>query len=93
MQKTDTIQDATSREFLLWVFRLRKRYCVRGHSMEPLFRPGDEVLINHRAYRSNKPTENDLVVAQHPNKPEVKLIKRVATVQQNGACFLVGDNP
>ena len=93
MQKCDTLPDTRPIDFLLWLLRLRKRFRVNGPSMEPLFETGDEVLINPRAYRRKKPLPNELVVAQHPIQPEMKLIKRVVSVDKYGACFLVGDNP
>lgn len=63
-------------------------YRVTGNSMLPNLKDGDKVLV--------KPCESyqigDIVVAQHPFKQSVVLIKRVSEIHENGL-FLVGDNP
>jgi len=35
----------------------------------------------------------DVVVARRPDRPELKIIKRVAAIDAGGAIFLAGDNP
>lgn len=79
-------------EFMLWLARRRRRFCVTGYSMQPLLQPGDEVLIDPRAYASELPQPGDLVVACHPLRPDVQIIKRVTAVQAE-QCTLRGDNP
>ena len=59
--------------------------------MVPLLKPGDEVLIDLSAYVQHPPCINDIVVAQHPYR-DIRLIKRVIAVSENGCCFLKGDN-
>jgi nickel-type superoxide dismutase maturation protease len=61
--------------------------------MLPLLKPGDEVLVNPRAYRGTAPRPGDIVVARHPFQPELKMIKRVSAVLDNGHYQLQGDNP
>ena len=61
--------------------------------MLPTLEPGKEVLINPRAYAQQPPQGQDLVVAEHPQRPGFRLIKRVAAVDGEGACDLRGDNP
>ena len=61
--------------------------------MAPLLEPGDEVLVDTRAYRRTSPHPGDLVVARHPYRTDLLLIKRVARVLENGYCVLEGDNP
>lgn len=61
--------------------------------MAPLLEPGDEVLVDACAYRQTPPRPGDLVVAQHPYRADLLLIKRVARVRGNGYCTLEGDNP
>lgn len=80
-------------ELLLWLARRRRRFRVTGHSMQPLLKPGDEVLINPRAYAGASPRPGDLVVARHPLRPNIKIIKRVTAVATNGGVILHGDNP
>lgn len=61
--------------------------------MLPQLVPGDHVLVNPRAYRHRLPEPGDLVVACHPNRPTLRLVKRVAAVLDDGRCILIGDNP
>ncbi|NJL46471.1 MAG: nickel-type superoxide dismutase maturation protease [Leptolyngbyaceae cyanobacterium SM2_5_2] len=59
--------------------------------MLPLLHPGEEVLVNTYAYRAGPPQAGDLVVAQHPTQPGLRLIKWVVYVDGQ-ACFLRGIN-
>jgi nickel-type superoxide dismutase maturation protease len=61
--------------------------------MSPLLQPGDEVLIDPRAYRYQAPRPGDVVVVRHPYRTDVRLIKRVAAILEDGRCRLEGDNP
>jgi len=89
----DELQHINLREFLLWLLRFRRRYRISGNSMLPLLKPGDEVLINPRAYRRAQPQPGDIVVTRHPHRPKLRLIKRVVSVTAAGSCILEGDNP
>ena len=83
---------SNNQELLLWLLRLRQRFCVTGASMFPLIKAGEEVLVDTRAYRRRFPEIGDLVVARHPHHYNLKIIKRVALVDKNGSCFLLGEN-
>lgn len=61
--------------------------------MFPLLEPGDEVLVDPRAYWQSPPQPGEIVVAQHPYKGDLKIIKRVVAVADNGRIHLRGDNP
>ncbi len=61
--------------------------------MIPHLQPGDELLVNARAYRRRLPQIGDIVVAPRPDRPDVIMIKRVASVEQDGEVVLRGDNP
>jgi nickel-type superoxide dismutase maturation protease len=89
----DDLKDTDLGEFLLWMIRRRFRYRVTGNSMLPLLQPGDEVLVDRRAYRSMRPLPGDLVVARHPFQKGVRLIKQVVAVDDAGRCQLEGTNP
>ena len=56
--------------------------------MQPTLNNNDVVLI--------EPTDNiavgDIVLAQHPYKQSVKMLKRVEKIDENGRFLLVGDN-
>ena len=86
------ISPLSIKELLLWALRRRDRLRITGRSMLPLLQPGDEVLVNPRAYRRQPPEPGDIVVARHPNQ-DLKLVKRVVVVRDDGDCLLSGDNP
>ncbi len=87
------IRDSNVVDILLWLLRQRQRFRVEGISMLPWLQPGDEVLVNRRAYRRTLPSVEDVVVVWSPEQPDIRLIKRVISIDQSGACFLQGDNP
>lgn len=87
------LPDITWREFFFWIFRLRRRVRVTGSSMLPLLKPNDEVLVDIKAYQQAKPKVGDVVVAKHPEKHNLEIIKRITEVFQNDRYFLKGDNP
>jgi nickel-type superoxide dismutase maturation protease len=80
-------------DVLLWLTRQRRRFRVTGLSMLPLLQPGDEILVNFKAYRNQPPQPGDIIVAQHPYKPQTRIVKRVTEVRPDGSCFVKGDNP
>jgi nickel-type superoxide dismutase maturation protease len=61
--------------------------------MIPNLHPGDEILYDARAYQRFAPQVGDIVVASRPDRPEITMIKRVASVQEDGYLILAGDNP
>ncbi|MCP5098872.1 MAG: nickel-type superoxide dismutase maturation protease [Chloroflexi bacterium] len=60
--------------------------------MLPLLHEGDVVLVHPGAYHRQPPQVGDIVVAQHPFRTDVTLIKRVTAVDENGRLYLIGDN-
>ncbi len=80
-------------ELLLWILRLRWRFRVTGASMSPLLAAGDEVLVNPVSYWYRRPKPGDIVVARHPYRTDVKLVKLVRAVRADGHCVLAGLNP
>ena len=89
---TTTIPEADYREFLWWLLRQRKRLKVTGKSMLPLLQPGEEILINPYSYYKTLPKINDVIVTTHPLYSELTIIKRVTAIDNDGNCFLIGDN-
>lgn len=88
-----TLDHANWADVGLWLWRRRRRLRVEGRSMLPTLEPGQEVLINPRAYAQQPPQVQDVVVAEHPQRPGFRLIKRVVAVDGEGCCDLRGDNP
>ncbi len=60
--------------------------------MLPLLQPGEEILVDTQAYKNKLPKPGDLVVAKHPHLSNLRLVKRVTGVFEDGSCFLKGDN-
>ncbi|MEO0539066.1 MAG: nickel-type superoxide dismutase maturation protease [Cyanobacteria bacterium P01_A01_bin.123] len=94
-------------DLLLFLIRRRQRFRITGTSMLPLLKPGEEVLVAPVQWRRNQqdgiaPTgqssgitldTGDLVVACHPFRPNLRLIKRVIAVRDDQTYLLMGDNP
>lgn len=78
-------------DVVLWLLRLRRRFRIVGASMVPLLEEGSEVLINPFAYRQRRPASGQLVVADHPHQPGLRVIKWVMYTEPQG-CFLKGLN-
>lgn len=91
MTKTD-LAASSYQEFFLWLLGKRKRFRVQGNSMLPLLQPGEEILIDRHAYQSSLPQVGELVVAIHPEKVNLPIVKRVKAITPEGKYFLIGDN-
>ncbi len=78
--------------FPLAAFLVGRRVIVRGESMLPALRPGDRVLFDRLAYLIERPRRGDVVLARHPARPGVLMVKRVAEGGPDGY-LLLGDNP
>lgn len=61
--------------------------------MDPTLIHGDTVVIHPNAYRKALPAIGDLVFARHPFKTDVRLVKRVHSLDREGLLDLRGDNP
>ncbi|XRQ04202.1 nickel-type superoxide dismutase maturation protease [Actinomadura welshii] len=60
---------------------------VAGDSMLPALRPGDWLLVR----RGARPVPGDVVVARHPERPELLIVKRAARRDGDG-WWLESDN-
>jgi nickel-type superoxide dismutase maturation protease len=89
----EAVPGSGARELLLWLVRRRRRFRVTGASMLPALKPGDVVLADPSAYRHSYPQPGDIVIARHPLRRDVYLVKRVSAVMDDGRCRLEGDNP
>jgi len=73
---------------LLFVGR-RRLLKIEGDSMHPTLKSADVVLVDPRASIAI----GDIVVAKHPYKQSVKMIKRVESIDPGERYVLKGDNP
>jgi len=87
------MQQSNCKEILLWLTRRRQRCRVMGPSMLPLLSSDDEVLVDLLAYRYKPPLVGDIVIARHPTRVELQIIKRIKGVDEDGRYQLRGENP
>jgi nickel-type superoxide dismutase maturation protease len=73
---------------ILFLLGRRAVYRVAGNSMLPGLKEGDTVMIDPRA----TVIPGDIVLAAHPFKSSVKMLKRVSAVDTAGRYTVVGDN-
>lgn len=78
------------RELVALALGRRRLHRVRGHSMAPGLREGDLVVLDPRAFHHRAPRPGEVVVVRHPYRG-VHLVKRVATVGNDGRIRVVGD--
>src|SRR5690349_3155031 len=83
------LPEANWKEKVLFYFGKRRAIRVEGDSMLPNLKNGDGILIDADAFIS----AGDIVLAKHPFKKSVIILKRLAEIDANGNYFLVGDNP
>jgi len=70
------------------------RVAVAERSMEPALHPGDWLLV-YRTIRAGRPPRvrpGQVVVARHPGRPELLLVKRAAR-RELGGWWLASDHP
>jgi len=60
--------------------------------MEPTLHAGDIVLVDNRAFLTNSPMVGDVVLATHPRRADVEIVKRVSLVDAEMGCYLESDN-
>lgn len=61
---------------------------VTGNSMTPTVSDGSSVLIK----RTKSFIAGDIVLAHHPFKKSVKILKRIESITPDHTYFLIGDN-
>ena len=64
------------------------RIAVAERSMEPVLRPGDWLLVR----RTRRVRPGQIVVARHPERPAMLIVKRAAR-RQDGGWWLESANP
>ena len=65
---------------------------INGHSMWPTY--ADQHVVTFRLVSPPQHVPpGTVVLAQHPLKPDVKVVKRVRHITDDGRLFLEGDQP
>ena len=85
----DTLPNASLIDRALYRFRRLRGFTVEGDSMLPVIKNGDIVLIRPGSAFA----VGDIVLASHPYKASVKILKRVAAIDALNKVTLIGDNP
>ena len=82
------LRPPTWKERLLYFLGRRIAFLVEGDSMSPTLNDGDTVLIHPGAAIG----VGDIVLAEHPYKSSVTILKRVSGLDADGLVNLTGDN-
>ena len=82
------LPQATWKERLLYFIGRRHGFLIEGNSMAPTLLDGHSVLIDPRA----RIEAGDIVLARHPYKQSVKILKRIDKINTDGSYELAGDN-
>jgi len=60
--------------------------------MQPSLPDGALVLVDRRAYATRAPRLGEIVLARHPYRTDMRMVKRVAREPQGGRVALMGDD-
>ena len=82
------VKDTGLWEITAFLLNCRTRFRVQGQSMLPILEPKDLVLVCYTV----QVKVGDIVVLRHPFKTDVTLIKYVASVNEQGAVYVLGTN-
>lgn len=86
---TNGIRRSSWFELALYYFGRSKAFSIEGDSMLPTLDDGDKVLVHPRADL----IVGDIVLAEHPYRTDVKIVKRISNITIDGRVTLIGDNP
>lgn len=82
------LPEASFYEMALVFLGSRYKYVCEGKSMNPTLKDGEIVLVDREA----EIEVGDIVVAKHPFEQNNEVVKRVASINERGHYFLIGDN-
>lgn len=74
-----------------WTLGKRWRFRVTGNSMLPTLHSGEDVLV-HPLSRTAKLFPGDIIICRHPQRPSIRLVKRVTEAFYDGSCYVLSDN-
>ena len=83
------MREANWKDRVMHLLGKRKIFRVQGDSMLPTLKDGDAVMI----IPTKSIERGDVVLADHPYKSSVKILKRVSGIDREGRYSLTGDNP
>ena len=79
------------KDIILWVLGFRRRVLVDGESMSPTLLPGESLLVQDEFYKHHPPQVGDVILLQHPTRPDLIMVKRIHEIQ-NADIYVLGDN-
>jgi nickel-type superoxide dismutase maturation protease len=82
------LREANWKDRIMYAIGRRKIFRVQGDSMLPTLKDGDAVMI----VSTGSVGPGDIVLANHPYKSSVKILKRVSRIDGKGRYSLAGDN-
>jgi nickel-type superoxide dismutase maturation protease len=98
----DELTQASWKDWILFLTGSLRALKIEGDSMAPKINKGDIVLLVPRSYEFlSKRTRfiprtsvslGDIVIARHPYRRGLKILKRVREIDVEGNMFLRGDN-
>ncbi len=83
------LRDSNWKDKIMYALGKRRIFRVRGDSMLPTLKDGDAVMI----VPARSVSKGDVVLAKHPYKSSVRILKRVSGIDTDGRYSLAGDNP
>ncbi len=87
--------------YTLVAFVCARRVRISGRSMSPALLPGERVLFDRFAFTRDRPRVGDVALLQRPDRPALRLVKRIAAVPgdvaggrtlERGEYWVEGDN-
>ena len=67
------------------------KFSIQGKSMAPYLLPHDTIHVSRLRYLLKSPNIGDIVLARHPFRRNILIVKRIVAVQK-GTYMLLGDN-
>lgn len=81
------------RHLAAWALGRRRLLRIVGSSMAPGLRSGDLAWWEPFRAPSLAPPVGSVVLARHPYRRDLRMVKRVARVDADGGIYLLGDSP
>ena len=82
------VPDAGMIDRVMLIIGRRAGILIEGDSMLPILASGDRVVVDPSAI----PVIGDIVVAYHPYKKSVSIVKRIVDILPDGRFVLLGEN-
>ena len=79
------------KDIVLWILGFRRRVLVEGESMSPTLLPGESLLVQDDFYKYHPLRVGDIILLQHPTRPDLIMVKRIHKIQDTEISVL-GDN-